>query len=230
MQGIPSRVVIGYVATTRNLFSNRLQVRFRDAHSWTEGYVEGKGWVTFDATPGPPPSGGGSDLLDFVEALDFAWYSHVVNFNGFAQKELVAGSIKFLGKLPHLNEAAWVFLSLLILAILGRVKKIKLLSWSLDPKRKLAEVRAKHYYDEMLHAFEKRGHQKPPHQTLIEFLEVLRQRAARDYHEAAVVTDVFCRSYYGQKTLTAEEQFGARIAVARLKEAPNGNDHDLKRN
>jgi hypothetical protein len=233
MQGVPSRVVIGYVPTTRNLFSNRLQVRFRDAHSWTEGYFDGLGWVTFDATPGPPPSSGGSDLLDFIEAMDFAWYSHVVNFNGFVQKELMSGSIKLFGKvLPGFwNRAAWLLIGLLTISVLTRAGTFRRFTWTFS-KRHRAKIRARHCYDEMLHVFGKGGLTKRPEQTPIEFLEELRRLAPQGYNDAAVITQQFCRGYYGRKTLTNEELAQARHAVQRLKANKperHGKTQDVKR-
>lgn len=220
MQGIPSRVVIGYVATTRNLFTGRAQVRFRDAHSWTEGYFPGEGWVTFDATPGPPPGGGGSDLWDFLEAVDFAWYSHVVNFNGFAQKELMSRSIRLAGSIPpsFWNTAVWVLLGVLVLALLFRLGTVKALSWKKLPRQRKDQLRARHYYEDMLHTLEKDGFAKTPQQTPFEFLEQLRAKAGHAYTDAATVTQIFCRSHYGEKTLSPEEQMQARLAVARLKQ------------
>lgn len=228
MQGIPSRVVIGYVASTRNLFSNRLQVRFRDAHSWTEGYIEGLGWVTFDATPGPPPSGSGSDILDFIEALDFAWYSHIVNFNGFAQKELLTGSLNYLAR-GYWKQIAWVLLGIVTALVLTRVGALRSFSWPRRFTAARAESRARHYYDEMLHLFERRGLSKAPQQTPAEFLEQLREGSGYGYNDAAIVTEIFCRAFYGEKTLTPEEQFQARIAVARLKEASHETDYQPQR-
>lgn len=220
MQGIPSRVVVGYVATTRNIFTGRAQVRFRDAHSWTEGYFPGQGWVTFDATPGPPPGGGGSDFLDFLEAVDFAWYSHVVNFNGFAQKELMARSIRMFGSVPasFWNGLVWMLAGALALAILSRLGAIDLKRWKKEAGQRKDRLRARHYYEEMLHALEKDGWNKAPQQTPFEFLESLRAQAPHAYTDAATVTQHFCRSHYGEKSLSPEEQMQARLAVARLKQ------------
>lgn len=222
MQGIPSRVVVGYVAATRNLFTGRLQVRFRDAHSWAEGYIDGIGWTTFDATPGPPPGGGGSDLLDFVEALDFAWYSHVVNFNGFAQKELLGQSASLLGRVPSefWMRAGALLLILLLVAVSAPVLRrcrFRFLGKLFRRPARRGETRARHYYDEMLHALDRQGCARAPQQTPIEFLALLRDRARHAYNDAAIVTGIFCRSFYGEKPLTPEEQLEARSAVARLK-------------
>jgi transglutaminase-like putative cysteine protease len=48
--GVPARYVNGYYA--HELFGkNQTVVRDRDAHAWTECYLDGTGWVTVDATP-----------------------------------------------------------------------------------------------------------------------------------------------------------------------------------
>ena len=226
MQGIPSRVVVGYVASTRNLFTGRLQARFRDAHSWTEGYFDGLGWVTFDATPGPPPGSSGAEFLDFLEALDFAWYSHVVSFNGFAQRDLVGRSIRLMGRMPPgiWSNLVYVCLAFLILALLVRAVP-RSFNLSFFRRESASRKRARHYYEEMLQVLARRGLAKPPQQTPIEFLDELRVRAHASYHDAEIVTQTFCRGYYGEKTLSPEEQALARQALERVKHGKPGAFH-----
>jgi Transglutaminase-like superfamily len=48
--GVPTRYVTGYFAHEDD-GPERLLVRQRDAHAWCEAWVEGKGWVTVEATP-----------------------------------------------------------------------------------------------------------------------------------------------------------------------------------
>jgi transglutaminase-like putative cysteine protease len=48
--GIPARMVTGYYAHEIDS-TDRLVVRDRDAHAWTECWIDGHGWTTFDATP-----------------------------------------------------------------------------------------------------------------------------------------------------------------------------------
>jgi len=212
------------------MFTGRMQVRFRDAHSWTEGYFEGMGWMKFDATPGPPPGTQSSDFLDMVEEIEFAWYSHVVNFNGFAQRDLLAAAAGFLEKVPPSvwTGLSWGLALLLIAGILARSRwkasfKFRFPSW----KRRLTpEAVARHYYDEMLHALQKRGHEKGLAETPFEFLQSLRSKTDPGYTEAAVVTDNFCHSFYGGKVPTPEEQEETQAALTRLK---NGIDHHTQR-
>jgi hypothetical protein len=49
--GIPARVVAGYRVAELNPIGGYHVVRERDAHAWVEAYVEGRGWLTLDATP-----------------------------------------------------------------------------------------------------------------------------------------------------------------------------------
>ncbi len=49
--GIPSRVAYGYAGGILYPYSKLIVFRARDAHSWTEIYLEGYGWTVFDTTP-----------------------------------------------------------------------------------------------------------------------------------------------------------------------------------
>jgi hypothetical protein len=218
MEGIPSRVAIGYVATSRNLFNGRAQVRFSDAHSWTEGYFDGVGWVTFDATPGPPSNGTGSDLIDLLDALDFAWYSHIVNFNGIAQHELFAATKKFLTHLPGIvwNTAATLFSILILVLILARKRHFK---WFKLPKfiwrRKRASTKspAKTSYEKMLEIIERRGIARKPEQTPFEFERYLKQERAQSDERVTKITEKFASSFYGEKPLSASDEAEVEAAL-----------------
>jgi hypothetical protein len=57
--GIPSRVVVGFLAPSRDNGPNDFVFTSHDAHAWPELYFGGVGWVRFEPTPGngaePPP-------------------------------------------------------------------------------------------------------------------------------------------------------------------------------
>ncbi|MGI3780543.1 MAG: DUF3488 and transglutaminase-like domain-containing protein, partial [Janthinobacterium lividum] len=58
VNGIPSRVAVGFLPGTRT--GDRYDVDVRDMHAWPELYFTGYGWVRFEPTPGvqtgdPPP-------------------------------------------------------------------------------------------------------------------------------------------------------------------------------
>ncbi|MBQ8136832.1 MAG: hypothetical protein IJ174_05295 [Clostridia bacterium] len=50
MNGIPARYVAGYHSVLND--DGQAEIQQRDAHAWTEIYLNGFGWLTMDATPG----------------------------------------------------------------------------------------------------------------------------------------------------------------------------------
>jgi transglutaminase-like putative cysteine protease len=52
---IPARVVAGYQGGEINRVDNYLEVRQRDAHAWTEIWLQGRGWVRVDPTAAVAP-------------------------------------------------------------------------------------------------------------------------------------------------------------------------------
>lgn len=222
MQGVPSRVVIGYVATTRNLFTGRLQVRFRDAHSWAEGYIDGTGWVKFDATPGPSGDATSSDFKDMLEALDFAWYSHVVNFNGFAQKELMSGTVSLMRRVPAEAWQAftWLMIFLLVTSTVIRFGRYRRWKWRWNPRPSavVSQSVVRHHYDRMLNIVAAKGLIKQEPDTPFEFVAQVERDATNLKEEVSTLTENFCRTFYGEKALSKNELAETEQALKRLKE------------
>jgi transglutaminase-like putative cysteine protease len=55
LAGMPSRVVTGYLGGEYNEVGDYLLVRQRDAHAWSEVWLEGEGWVRIDPTAAIAP-------------------------------------------------------------------------------------------------------------------------------------------------------------------------------
>lgn len=53
--GIPARVVVGYQGGALNPVNNYLSIRQRDAHAWTEVWIQNKGWIRIDPTAAVAP-------------------------------------------------------------------------------------------------------------------------------------------------------------------------------
>jgi hypothetical protein len=90
-QGIPSRVITGFLGQEVNPIGNYIIVRQRDAHSWVEADIGGK-WMRFDPTPlaaitGPPETP--PILLLYLDALRLKWYRYVVSFSFNDQKSII---------------------------------------------------------------------------------------------------------------------------------------------
>ncbi len=49
--GVPARVAVGYRVAEENPFGHYRVVREKNAHAWSEVFLEGRGFVTVDATP-----------------------------------------------------------------------------------------------------------------------------------------------------------------------------------
>ena len=220
MEGVPSRIVIGYLPVNRNRYSGWYNIRFKDAHAWTEGYFPEVGWVQFDATPGGAVEAGGWNLRDLLDTLDFAWYSHVVNFDGSAQKQLVISSLRSLEQ-----SAAWArrespWLLAVVLAALSawvwqqRQNRDKVHITRSRPK---TAVQAAHYYGQMLRALARQGFHRASPQTPLEFLSDLQGRALPHLSEVRFITEVFCSTRYGHHPLSAMEEAEIEKALERIR-------------
>lgn len=85
--GIPTRNVTGFIGGTLNRFGQFYAVRQGDAHSWTEVFIEGRGWQRFDPTPSAAavPQADTRGMLAFVrdlfEAAGERWDRHVIGYD-----------------------------------------------------------------------------------------------------------------------------------------------------
>ncbi len=224
MQGIPSRVVIGYLPRTSNPVSGWYDVRLRDAHSWTEAWFADQGWVRLDATPAatlPPPSA----WSDWIEALDFAWYAHVVNFDAPTQNALLQTAATAFGQMAVWIQAhaAWLLLALAPMAGWLLYRFLRGRRWlkraaATDEHR--AQILANHYYGRLLRALARQGHHRQAHQTPNEFLNALRAAPPPALAEVETVTQHFCLTRYGGRVLLAAEQREIEAALARVEQQP----------
>jgi transglutaminase-like putative cysteine protease len=218
LQGIPSRVVVGYVPNSRDWFSGWWNVRFADAHAWTEGWFPDRGWVQFDSTPRATLPLEGFNARQLLEDLDFAWYAHVVNFDAPMQSELFAS-------VGRTEASRWLRAHPLAL-ILPVAGFAGVLAWR---KRLWERLRfpgrtrasplqfARHHYGEMLRLLHRQGLDKPPEQTPVEFLGALAGRSPAVYPEVELITRVFCEARYGMRRLSAEQELGVASALERIR-------------
>lgn len=100
--GMPSRVVVGYVATEFNTLTQQYLVRQSNAHAWVEVFLvtdqdTGHGrWETFDPSPPGdierihrPPAGIVAQLRSWYDALEFNWSNSIVGFDNTKQNKLL---------------------------------------------------------------------------------------------------------------------------------------------
>lgn len=85
-EGVPARVVNGFLGGVWNPFGKYIEVRQGDAHAWVEVYVPELGWWTFDPTP---PGGQLAPVDDswlavadrWVDSMKLQWYKWVVEYS-----------------------------------------------------------------------------------------------------------------------------------------------------
>lgn len=85
-QGIPARLVTGFLGGDYNPFEGYTIVRNSNAHAWVEAYLPGEGWQIFDPTP---PAGRPVEAESLVQkaydSLLFRWDRYVLTYGLYDQ-------------------------------------------------------------------------------------------------------------------------------------------------
>ncbi len=89
-QGIPARLVTGFLGAEFAPWERAWVVRQSNAHAWVEGYIPETGWQMFDPTPpaGRPMNEDASLLGSMREAWEFVvfrWDRYVISFDFYDQ-------------------------------------------------------------------------------------------------------------------------------------------------
>ena len=85
-QGIPARVVNGFLGGEQNEFGGYRMIKQGDAHSWVEVYLAGAGWHTFEPTPAagqlaPVDDGIAAAMRRVADGAAMLWYSWIVEYD-----------------------------------------------------------------------------------------------------------------------------------------------------
>ncbi|MBI5587700.1 MAG: DUF3488 domain-containing protein [Deltaproteobacteria bacterium] len=193
--GIPSRVVNGYLQGQWSDLGGYFIVRQSDAHSWVEANIGGA-WVTFDPTP---PSGvtpaKPSRLFLYLDYMRLKWDRYIIQFS-LADQGRLAQNIegRASGLLAILKKPTGLFRS-----STGRVVVIIVLSAAavsvILSLRRIAGAKRRSktpdFYIEMTRILKKRGIQRRPDETPLEFALRLNNR------EVSFITGAYHEQRYG---------------------------------
>lgn len=138
--GIPARVVVGYQGGDWDAEKNYLQVYQRDAHAWSEVWLQGQGWRRVDPTAAVAEvriEQGVSAALPQAERqllanrtmrfqwlsqlrnqwqlMDYRWQSWVLDYDSSQQQSLLR---QYLGDLTPIKMAAVILIPLLLVILL----------------------------------------------------------------------------------------------------------------
>jgi hypothetical protein len=221
--GIPSRIVTGFLQGQWNRYGNYFLVRQQDAHSWVEAYIPGRGWTTFDPTPsqGLTTPVEASWLGLFVDSLRWRWARHIVNYTLTDQIQMARKMESRLGSLQHTLRkslssffaggpggrwAWWVLAIPVVVIVLLKVIISKGILTGGRISRKTPE-----FYLEMLSILKRKGLERKPFETPMEF-------AIRTGHAMArSLTETFEVVRYGGRTLTESEILEVKSSMEILK-------------
>lgn len=95
-QGIPARLVTGFLGGEYNPFEGYYIVRDSNAHAWVEAYLPGEGWRIFDPTPpAGRPAASGEGMFGLArQAWDFVvfrWDRYILTFGLYDQLRIFGG-------------------------------------------------------------------------------------------------------------------------------------------
>ena len=97
INGIPSRIVIGYRGGFYNEIGKYYIVKQSDAHSWVEAYIDGK-WIRVDTTPTRLSSFSKkkieelkslSKLSILFDTVEYYWINFIINYDLTKQKSII---------------------------------------------------------------------------------------------------------------------------------------------
>lgn len=175
--GIPARVVTGYVGGYRNPYGGYWVLYIKDAHAWTEVWLEGEGWVRIDPTAAVAPenildtlagstgqeqyAGGGgtfSPLFDYGDFMRSRWNDWVIGFNAARQMALFRN-------FGIARAERWQML-LMLFIIAGL---ISFAVFSLSRRTRTFEHPVDAAWHRLIASLAKHGHLKAEHETAMDF-------------------------------------------------------------
>ncbi len=201
--GIPARIVTGFEGGEYNSITGLWVVRASDAHSWVEAWIPGFGWSTFDATPSASSAPSFAFLTRIGLYLDAAgtfWRDWVMGYGVGRQDDLAdrlergarGVGIGWSGALAAVKsgwDSGAAALSRRVVVSIAAAAGLALCIWMMAPplvrrlrvRRRVERARkgragvddATVLYQRMLHILKRRGYQKPPWYTPLEFANSL---------------------------------------------------------
>jgi len=205
LNGIPSRIVVGYRGGKYNEMGKYYLITQSDAHSWVEYYSDGK-WIRLDPTP---PIESVIDRIDYqpskfellLDTLEYYWINFIINYNVEKQKKLfskLSGSFSNIPKeLPKLEINKYILISFLVVILIISVlyKLVKEFIFLKEEEK---------YLKKFIKKLKKYGIDRKESEGLEELLDKIDDE--RLYLKAKEFVKIYERIVYSKKKLTEEDK------------------------
>lgn len=218
--GVPTRVVTGYVGGHYNKLGDYWLLKHKDAHAWTEIWIDGRGWIRVDPTAAIAPEnildtlddlqarratglGGAADRLfapmfDGTDFLRRQWNELVLGFNAARQKSL-------LQPLGIADAEAW---QLVTAFGVGSALALALTFWFLLHEHRDRSHPLIRAWRKLTLRLSRAGYAKPVDEPPLSFARRIAGELPADAEGLLSVSQRYCDWRYAGHTLTEEEQRG----------------------
>jgi hypothetical protein len=220
--GVPSRVVNGFQRGTYSGYSRAWVIRERDAHTWVEAWIPGRGWTTYDPTP-PSAVTEGVGIAGMLSELWFRtqlfWDNRVIGFNYTYQVNflLVAREKlhELVSKLRRVDKRKLGWPALAIVSLLVMWRLLRSIRWR---RRARSTVP---FYNHVLRLLARRGYRRRPGQTPGELAGEVARRAGPGGEALLELTRLYYAARFGGRPADPER---VDALLQRIRHIPAARD------
>ncbi len=203
INGIPSRLVVGYKGGIYNRVGGYYIVLQKYAHTWVEAYINNS-WVFIDPTPLASVGGNTEHQLEksqfmiMLETLEFMWINFVINFDLNKQISMINNVRNFVKK-PEINLNYSIFVNVLLFVLVAFLV-ISFIYYIKKINRPFEEKILERFIKKM----KKKGYIKRENEGLEEFIEKIDDSDLKEKLYRFV--KILEKSIYGDKKLSEKEK------------------------
>ncbi len=218
-EGIPTRYVEGIVVDYSEGVNGVYPVMKNKLHAWVEAYIEGYGWVTFDATSQYNNEGleGWNKVLSETGTssgiIESTMPEEVPVATPSAMKEVVKEENSASKVILWILGTALVILPLLLLSYVGIV------AWKYKRQlmKAISNEKAKLLIREILFYIEKRGYPKLEEESIMGYAKRVDQSLALNEVSFEEVINIYLKCRFGEHQVTIDEMQRLDMYLAHLK-------------
>lgn len=223
-QGIPSRMVLGYLPG-RKLASGEWEVSRDAAHAWVEVYFPGTGWIRFDPTPGNQENGQRATVIPAGPPIATPSPDPDATNRPRATRDLRNETDESAdpgaGAIPPRTDGSsgtgGTDPALIAAALVGAVFGLIVLLAVIARRRMRLTTAPEHAYRSVTRIASRFGYAPLPTQTAYEYAGVLAEVVPRVAPELQVVARAKVEATYAARSPEAEGLLALRAAYRRLR-------------